>query len=198
VFNPSSCWRFRSAGSVISTKSNEALPCLIGLCLLVCIDISKDKFNACAISNPNSIIFEMFAHGLSSFTNKLSPFTKSSIIAMESAVCYYFNLFSFLLANNFTCVVLSLWHQMMVTKNGSIPIRTTQSSHPKVWLQQHLQKRPRQVLFKNINHLLASLGKNMCESNFSLLKDFFQLKRGPKSLKNLTLSVHGFCAVKNL
>jgi hypothetical protein len=58
---------------------------------LVCIDISKDKFNACAISNPNSIIFEdvfeMFAHGLSSFTNKLSPFTKSSIIiAMESAV----------------------------------------------------------------------------------------------------------------
>jgi hypothetical protein len=54
---------------------------------LVCIDISKDKFNACAISNPNSIIFEMFAHGLSSFTNKLSPFSKSSIIiAMESAV----------------------------------------------------------------------------------------------------------------
>jgi hypothetical protein len=72
----------------------------------------------------------MFAHGLSSFTNKLSPFTKYSIIiAMESAVCYYFNLFSFLLANNFTCVVLSLWYQIMVTKNGSIPIWTTQSSH---------------------------------------------------------------------
>jgi hypothetical protein len=62
-------------------------PSLIGPRLLVCIDISKDKFNACAISNPNSIIFEMFAHGLSSFTNKLSPFTKYSIIiAMESAV----------------------------------------------------------------------------------------------------------------
>jgi len=72
----------------------------------------------------------MFAHGLSSLTNKLSPFTKYSIIiAMESAVCYYFNLFSFLLANNFTCVVLSLWYQIMVTKNGSIPIWTTQSSH---------------------------------------------------------------------
>jgi hypothetical protein len=31
--------------------------------------------------------------------------------------------------HNFTCVVLSLWYQIMVTKNGSIPIWTTQSSH---------------------------------------------------------------------
>jgi len=56
---------------------------------------------------------------------------------------------------------------------------------PKVWLQQHLQKRPRQVLFKNINHLVVSLGKNMCESKFSLLKDFFRLKRGLKNAENL-------------
>jgi len=30
------------------------------------------------------------------------------------------------------------------------------------------------MLFKNINHVVVSLGKNMCESKFSLLKDFFK------------------------
>ncbi len=34
------------------------------------------------------------------------------------------------------------------------------------------------ILFKNINHVAVSLGKNnQCESKFSLLKDFFRLKR---------------------
>ena len=33
------------------------------------------------------------------------------------------------------------------------------------------------ILFKNINHVSVSLGKNNeCESKFSLLKDFFRLK----------------------
>jgi hypothetical protein len=141
----------------------------------------------------------MFAHGLSSFTNKLSPFTKYSIIiAMESAVCYYFNLFSFLLANNFTCVVLSLWYQIMVTKNGSIPIWTTQSSHAQSVAPTTSTKKPRKVLFKNINHLVVSLGKNMCESKFSLLKDFFRLKRGLKNAKNLAIYIKCFCALRNL
>ncbi len=31
------------------------------------------------------------------------------------------------------------------------------------------------ILFKNINHVVVSLGKNMCESKFSLLKDFLNL-----------------------
>ncbi|WP_448377530.1 DDE-type integrase/transposase/recombinase, partial [Fervidobacterium sp.] len=44
----------------------------------------------------------------------------------------------------------------------------------------------------------VSLGKNMCESKFSLLKDFFRLKRGLKKLKNLDLYINGFCVVKNL
>ena len=55
------------------------------------------------------------------------------------------------------------------------------------------------ILFKNINHVVVSLGKNnQCESKFSLLKDFFRLKRGLKKLKNLDLYIHGFCVVKNL
>ncbi|WP_448376091.1 DDE-type integrase/transposase/recombinase [Fervidobacterium sp.] len=54
------------------------------------------------------------------------------------------------------------------------------------------------ILFKNINHVVVSLGKNMCESKLSLLKDFFRLKRGLKKLKNLDLYIHGFCVVKNL
>ncbi len=54
------------------------------------------------------------------------------------------------------------------------------------------------ILFKNINHVVVSLGKNMCESKFSLLKDFFRLKRGLKKSANLDLYIHGFCVVKNL
>ncbi|WP_448375190.1 DDE-type integrase/transposase/recombinase, partial [Fervidobacterium sp.] len=54
------------------------------------------------------------------------------------------------------------------------------------------------ILFKNINHVVVSLGKNMCESKFSLLKDFFRLKRGLKKLKNLDLYINGFCVVKNI
>ncbi len=54
-----------------------------------------------------------------------------------------------------------------------------------------------QILFKNINHVVVSLGKNMCESKFSLLKDFFRLKRGLKKLANLDLYIH-VCIVKNL
>ncbi|WP_143004760.1 IS110 family transposase, partial [Fervidobacterium changbaicum] len=44
--------------------------------IFVGIDVSKDKFNVCAISNPSSIIFEssfdMSQQGFSSFANKLS------------------------------------------------------------------------------------------------------------------------------
>jgi len=54
------------------------------------------------------------------------------------------------------------------------------------------------LLFKNINHVVVSLGKNMCESKFSLLKDFFRLKRGLKNTKNLAKYIQGFCVVKNL
>jgi hypothetical protein len=166
---------------------------------LVCIDISKDKFNACAISNPNSIIFEMFAHGLSSFTNKLSPFTKYSIIiAMESAVCYYFNLFSFLLANNFTCVVLSLWHQMMVTKNGSIPIWTTQSSHAQSVAPTTSTKKATTSVVQEHQSPFSVAWEEQRESKLSLLEDFFLLKRGLKNAKNLAKYIQGFCVVKNL
>ncbi|MDM7321678.1 MAG: DDE-type integrase/transposase/recombinase [Fervidobacterium sp.] len=38
----------------------------------------------------------------------------------------------------------------------------------------------------------------MCESKFSLLKDFFRLKRGLKNKKNLARHIRGFCVVKNL
>jgi len=55
------------------------------------------------------------------------------------------------------------------------------------------------ILFKNINHVVVSLGKNnQCESKFSLLKDFFRLRRGLKNTKNLTKYIQGFCVVKNL
>jgi putative transposase len=50
----------------------------------------------------------------------------------------------------------------------------------------------------NINHAVISLGKNMCESKFSLLKDFFRLKRELKNTKNLAKYIQGFCVVKNL
>jgi len=68
--------------------------------IFVGIDISKHKFNACAIQNPNSIIFEsafdMSKQGFSSFVQKLSVFPKSSVlIAMESTGCYHLNLSSF-------------------------------------------------------------------------------------------------------
>ncbi|UOE96785.1 transposase [Fervidobacterium islandicum] len=38
----------------------------------------------------------------------------------------------------------------------------------------------------------------MCESKFSLLKDFFRLERGLKNTKNLAKYIQGFCVVKNL
>ncbi|ANE40874.1 transposase [Fervidobacterium ngatamarikiense] len=55
------------------------------------------------------------------------------------------------------------------------------------------------LLFRNINHVVVPLGKNnQCESKFSLLKDFFRLKRGLKNTKNLAKYIQGFCVVKNL
>jgi transposase-like protein len=55
------------------------------------------------------------------------------------------------------------------------------------------------LLFKNINHVVVSFGKNnQCESKFSLLKHFFRLKRGLKNTKNLAKYIQGFCVVKNL
>ncbi len=80
--------------------------------VFVGIDVSKDKFDVCAISNPNSIIFEsafdMSQQGFSSFANKLSSFPKQSIvIAMESTGCYHLNLLAFLSFNDFACVVFN-------------------------------------------------------------------------------------------
>jgi hypothetical protein len=141
----------------------------------------------------------MFAHGLSSFTNKLSPFTKSSIIiAMESTVCYYFNLFSFLLANNFTCVVLSLWHQMMVTKNGSIPIWTTQSSHAQSVAPTTSTKKATTSVVQEHQSPCSVAWEEQRESKLSLLEDFFLLKRGLKNAKNLAIYIKCFCALRNL
>ncbi|WP_372589462.1 IS110 family transposase [Fervidobacterium pennivorans subsp. shakshaketiis] len=80
--------------------------------VFVGIDVSKDKFNVCAISNPSSIIFEssfdMSQQGFSSFANKLSAFPKQSIIiAMESTGCYHLNLLAFLSSNDFACAAFN-------------------------------------------------------------------------------------------
>ncbi|WP_241685509.1 DDE-type integrase/transposase/recombinase [Fervidobacterium changbaicum] len=42
------------------------------------------------------------------------------------------------------------------------------------------------ILSKNINQLVVSLGRNMCESKFALLKDFFRFMQGLKNTKNLS------------
>ena len=55
------------------------------------------------------------------------------------------------------------------------------------------------LLFKNIDHTVVSLGgNNQCESKFSLFKDFIRLKRRFKKFSNFLCYVHGFCVVKNL
>jgi len=97
--------------------------------IFVGIDISKHKFNACAIQNPNSIIFEsafdMSKQGFSSFVQKLSVFPKSSVlIAMESTGCYHLNLLSFLSLNDFSCVVLN---PLLVNKSLPVGLRKTKT-----------------------------------------------------------------------
>jgi transposase len=93
------------------------------------IDVSKDKFNVCAISNPNSIIFEhtfeMSKQGFSSFVEYLYSFSKNSIIlALESTGCYHLNLLSFLSLNNFSCVV---FNPLTVKDSPSISLRKTKT-----------------------------------------------------------------------
>lgn len=97
--------------------------------IFVGIDISKHNFNACAIQNPNSIIFEsafdMSKQGFSSFVQKLSVFPKSSVlIAMESTGCYHLNLLSFLSLYDFSCVVLN---PLLVNKSLPVGLRKTKT-----------------------------------------------------------------------
>jgi len=91
--------------------------------------VGIDVSNVCAISNPNSIIFEhvfeMSMQGFSPFVDNLSSFSKNSIIlAMESTGCYHLNLPSFLSLNNFSCIV---FNPLTVKDSPSISLRKTKT-----------------------------------------------------------------------
>ena len=97
--------------------------------IFVGIDVSKEKFNVCAISKPDSIIFEkvfeMSKQGFASFVDSLSSFPKDSIVlAMESTGCYHLNLLSFLALNDFSCIVLN---PLIVKDSPSISLRKTKT-----------------------------------------------------------------------
>jgi transposase len=80
--------------------------------VFVGIDISKDFFTVCAITDPQKVVFQstfpMNKQGFEDFTQKLSPFPKEDVlIAKESSGCYHINLFAYLSQQDFNCLVLN-------------------------------------------------------------------------------------------
>jgi len=97
--------------------------------VFVGIDISKDSFSACALTNPQNILFEekfpMSHSGFKDFSKRLSRFPKNSIlIAKESSGCYYINLFAYLSQRHFHCIVLN---PLLVNKFWTATLRKTKT-----------------------------------------------------------------------
>jgi len=97
--------------------------------VFVGVDVSKDSFSACALTNPQNILFEakfpMSHSGFEDFTKRLSSFPKNSIlIAKESSGCYYINLFAYLTQKDFSCIVLN---PLLVNKFWTATLRKTKT-----------------------------------------------------------------------
>jgi len=153
--------------------------------VFVGIDVSKDKFNVCAISTPNSIIFEhvfeMSKQGFSSFVDNLSSFSKNSIIlAMESTGCYHLNLLSFLSLNNFSCVV---FNPLTIKDSPSISLRKTKTdkidarsiARTLFYLQQELPSSP----------FLNTEFRDVVRERESLISRISKIKNNIEKLLNL-------------